>query len=157
MEVEKKNFVKIDLVGINEKLFGNLRGKLITMIENVLESSIDKETGLTLKEEIDKFTSLGINYAESKLKKASFENDKLVSEIKEKYSQIERNKAESRKINAEARAIEFNQKLKELTFTLKMTKTLLIGQKGDEAIAFTKQLDSFLDVIESVRETNRIE
>tara|TARA_R110002051_G_scaffold115424_2_gene188512 strand:+ start:869 stop:1339 length:471 start_codon:yes stop_codon:yes gene_type:complete len=156
MEERKKNLIKIDLVGINEKLFGNLKGKLIKMIDNVLESSIDKETGITIKEEIDKFTSLGINFAESKLKKASFENDKLVSEIKEKYSQIERNKAESRKINAEARTIEFNQRMKELTFTLKMTKTLLIGKKDDEAIAFTKQLESFLEVIESVRETNKL-
>lgn len=154
MEDRNKVF-KIDLVGVDSSLFANLKEKLISMVNKVLDASVDVNTGLTVREELQKFSSLGIQYAEAKLKKASIDNDRTISQIAESYSLIEKNKAESRMINATAKALEFEQSLKELSFTLKMTKALIIGNQGEEAIVFTKQIDVFLDVINSLSETNK--
>lgn len=156
-EKDEKRLLKIDLVGKDQNLFANLKGKLIKMVDKVLDSSIDVSSDSTVKEELQKFTSLGLNFAESKLKKASIENDQIIAEIQEKLSIIQKNKAESRKINATARTIEFDQSLKELTFTLKMTKAIILGEGDDEALAFTKQIDIFLEVIRSLNETKSIE
>jgi len=151
-EREEKRLLRIDLVGKDENLFANLKGKLIKMVDKVLDSSLDISSDLTVKEELQKFTSLGLNYAESKLKKASIENDQIITEIQEKLSLIQKNKAEARKINATARSIEFDQSLKELTFTLKMTKVIMLGEGNEEALVFTKQIDLFLEVIKSLNE-----
>lgn len=156
-EKDEKRLLRIDLVGKDQNLFANLKGKLIKMVDKVLDSSIDVSSDLTVKEELQKFTSLGLNFAESKLKKASIENDQIITEIQEKLSIIQKNKAESRKINATARTIEFDQSLKELTFTLKMTKAIILGEGDDEALAFTKQIDIFLEVIRSLNEMKSIE
>lgn len=156
-EKDEKRLLRIDLVGKDENLFANLKGKLIKMVDKVLDSSLDVNSDLTVKEELQKFTSLGLNYAESKLKKASIENDQIITEIQEKLSLIQKNKAEARKINATARTIEFDQSLKELTFTLKMTKAIILGEGNDEALAFTKQIDVFLEVIKSLNEMKSIE
>lgn len=154
MEEDKRKLVRIELTGVDENLFAALKGKLIAMINKVLESSIDAATGLTLKEEIQKFTSLGLQYAEAKLKKASIENEMLISNIQEKYSQIEKNKAETRILNANAKALEFQQSLKELSFTLKMTKVLITGNGDEESVIFVRQIDSFIEVVNSLTETN---
>lgn len=151
-EKDEKRLLKIDLVGKDENLFANLKGKLIKMVDRVLDTSLDVSTDLTVKEELQKFTSLGLNYTESKLKKASIENDQIIAEIQEKLSIIQKNKAEARKINATARTIEFDQSLKELTFTLKMTKAIIVGEGNEQALAFTKQIDVFLEVITSINE-----
>lgn len=153
---DEKRLLRIDLVGKDENLFSNLKGKLIKMVDKVLDSSLDVSSDLTVKEELQKFTSLSLNFAESKLKKASIENDHIITEIQEKLSIIQKNKAEARKINATARTIEFDQNLKELTFTLKMTKALILGEGNEEALAFTKQIDVFLEVIKSINEMNSI-
>ena len=156
-EKDDKRLLRVDLVGKDEKLFANLKGKLIKMVDRVLDSSLDVNSDLTVKDELQKFTSLGLNYAESKLKKANIENDQILTEIQEKLSLIEKNKAEARKINATAKSIEFEQSLKELTFTLKMTKAIILGEGNDEALAFTKQIDLFLEVIKSLNEMKSIE
>lgn len=156
-EKDEKRLLRIDLVGKDQNLFANLKGKLIKMVDKVLDSSLDVSSDLTVKEELQKFTSLGLNFAESKLKKASIENDQIIAEIQEKLSIIQKNKAKSRKINATARTIEFDQSLKELTFTLKMTKAIILGEGDDEALAFTKQIDIFLEVIRSLNEMKSIE
>jgi hypothetical protein len=156
-EKERQRLIKIDLIGKNNDLFTNLKDKLIKKVNKVLDSSIDDNTDLTIKNELQKFTSLGLNFAESKLKKASIENDKILAEIEEKVSLIEKNKAEARKINATARGIEFNQSLKELSFTLRMTKAFMIGDNDKESIIFTKQIDTFLEVMKSLNEMKSIE
>jgi hypothetical protein len=156
-EKDEKRLLRIDLVGKDENLFANLKGKLIKMVDKVLDSTLDVNSDLTLKEELQKVTSLGLNFAESKLKKASIENDQIITEIQQKLSLIQKNKAETRQINATARSIEFDQSLKELTFTLKMTKAIILGEGDDEALAFTKQIDIFLEVIRSLNEIKSIE
>ncbi len=81
----------------------------------------------------------------------------MLAEIEEKISIIEKNNAETRKLNVEARRLEFDQSLHELTFALKMSKAIINVEKGEEDIAFTKQIDVFLEAVNSLKEINRLE
>lgn len=157
MEEEKRKILRIDLVGKDESLFENLRNKLIQTVNKVLDASIDVNSDQTIKDELKTFTSLGLDFAKSKLSKPRIENDKMLAEIEEKISIIKKNKAETRKLNIESRGMEFDQSLKELTFALKMSKVLLNNDVGEEALVFTKQIDVFLEAVNSLKEVNRLD
>lgn len=144
----KRKIIKIDLVGKNDDLFKKIRNLLIDSIDKFLSSSIDYQTKSTVKDEVKKFASLAIKYGEDKLKKAGLENDKLAAEIEEKLAIAEKTKAETRKINAETRKLEFENSVNEFRFKLRMAKLLLVGNAGEEAIVYTKQLDMFIEVLD---------
>lgn len=155
-EEPKKRILKVDLSGKDENLFKKLKGRLVDAVEKFLDSTIEFQTGTTVREETKKLTSLALNFAEEKLKKAGIENHKLLAEIEEKYSLAEKNKAEARKTIAESRRIEFEQSLKELALSLKLSKVLIIGKKGEEAMVLAKQIDAFLDAIEEIQEHKKM-
>lgn len=150
MEEEKRKILKIEIEGINEDLFYELRTKLMEICNKLLDSVIDYETGATVKEEVKKIASLSLDFTKSKLKKASIENDKLTAEIQEKFALVEKIKAETRKENAIAETIEFDQSLKKMKFSLLVYKALIMGKKGEEVIIYTQQIDIFLEAINSI-------
>lgn len=153
---QKKKLVKITLGGKDENLFERLRSKLIDAIDQFLDTAIDYQSGSTIKDETKKFASLALNFAEEKLRKAGIENHKLIAEIEERYSIAEKNKAEARKVNAEANKIEFDQSIKKLTLSLKLSKAIILGEEGKEAIVLTKQIDLFLGALEEMKENNKL-
>lgn len=156
MDEEKKKIIKIDLEGLRGDLFTKLRSKLIDAVDKFLDSPFDYETSSTIRDEVKNFTSLGLNYAKSKLKKPSIENHKLISEIELNYTEIEKKKAVARKENAIAETIEFNHSLRKLVISLKMSKALIIGDKNKEAIIFTQQIDAFLNAIEGIAQEKKL-
>lgn len=157
MEDPKKKIIKIDVSGKDQALFNKLRKRLLESVERLLDSPINYQTGTTVREETKKLTSLALNYAAEKLKKPAIENQLLLAEIEEKYSIAEKNKAETRKIDAETNKLVFEQSLKELYFSIKLSKALIIGKKGEEAIIMLKELDSFLEAIEEIKSSQNIQ
>lgn len=157
MKEGKKRIIRIDLVGKDENFFQNLKNKLIKTVNKVLEASIDVNSNQTVKDELRNLASLGLDFAKSKLAKPGIENDKMLAEIEEKISVIEKNKAETRKLNVEARKLEFDQSLRELTFALKMSKALINLKEGEEALAFTKQIEVFLEAVNGLKEMNGLQ
>ncbi len=147
---EEINILKIDVSGDNQALWEQLRSKLIAAVGNFLDSTIDVETGSTIRQEAQKFTSLALDYGKSKLQKAGIENDKIIAEIEEKYAVIEKTKAEGRKLVAEAKQIEFDTSLRKLKASLKLAKALVIGKQDEESIVFTRQIEGFLEAINEV-------
>lgn len=126
-------------------------------INTILDSVVDVKSGTTVKEEIQKIGSLGANFVEEKLKKAGIENHKLLSEIEEKYANAEKIKAEARKtdaetrkIDAETRKLKFEQSIKELTTSLKLTKIITLQQNGVDVLVAVKEIDDFIAVLESI-------
>jgi len=148
--MEDKKIVKVDVSGKDDVLFENLRAKLINTFDEILDTTINIETGESIRDETKKLASLALNFAESKLKKASIENYQLIADIDEKYSNIELIKAKSRKINAESKQIEFEQKLRKLKLSLKIGKAMIFGREGEEAILLTKQFDLFLEALNDI-------
>lgn len=151
-----RKILKVEVSGEDATLWNNLKSKLIGAIDKFLDSAIDIENGTTIREEAQKLTSLAINYAEEKLKKAGVENDKVRAEIDEIYANVEKSKAEARKLRAESRSIEFHTSIKQLTLSLKLTKALILGKDENESIILTKQIDSFLDALKEFSEDKNI-
>ncbi|MBK7391132.1 MAG: hypothetical protein IPI23_19305 [Bacteroidetes bacterium] len=103
MEEQSKNICEIKLHGDDELLWEKLRQKLISVINTFLDNTIDFDKGTSVRDEVKKLASLTLNFAEEKLKKPGIENQKLLAEVDEIYSKIEKNKAEANKINVEAK------------------------------------------------------
>lgn len=155
MEDDKGKIIKIDVTGKDSLLFEKLRNRLVEAIDRFLDSAIDYQTGTTVREEAKKLTSLALNFAEEKLKKAGIENQMLLAEIDNKYALAEKSKAEARKLDAETKRIEFEETLKKFSLSLKLTKALILGKEGEEAILLTKQLDLFLEAIQEVQQNQK--
>lgn len=147
----KGKLVKIDLTGVDDKLFKRLRSKLLNAIDRFLDTTVDYQTRTNIRDETKRFASLALNYAEENLKKTGIENHKLIAEIEEKYSIAEKNKAEARKINAEAKQLEFDQSVDQLVLSLKLTKALILGKEGKESVVLTQQIELFLETLENAK------
>jgi hypothetical protein len=144
MRTENEKMVGIKVGGINENLWSKLRSKLIDAINNLLDTEIDGITKTSFGEEIDQFTHSLLQYAKEKLKKPMVDNDKTIAEIQELYSRKQKNLAETRKIHAEAEAMELKNRIRKLKLILNTAKIVLHGNPGEEEILFIKDIDTFL-------------
>ena len=151
MDDPQKKIFKIEIGGKDDALFAKLRHKLINAVDRILDSAIDYQTGTTVREEAKKLTSLTLNFAEESLKKPGIENQLKLAEIEGKYAAAQRDKSETQRIDIETRKLQFEQSLREMSFTIKLTKALLIGKEGEETVVLVKQLNAFLDAMEEVR------
>jgi DNA primase large subunit len=149
-DASKKTFLRVDVKGNSEPLWLRLRPKLINAINAVLDTVVDPDNESTMRDEAKQFTSALLDHAKAKLKRAGLENDRIEAEIRQLYSQIEMDLAESRKRNAEANALEFDTTVRKLRFALMGTKTLLISDESNESIAFGQEVDGFLESLKQL-------
>jgi hypothetical protein len=156
MEDNKSEFIKVEVQGKDTSLWRTLQPKLIQTIHNFLNTVIDSERNTTIREEAKKFTSALLDYGKQKLEKAGLENDKIIAEVDLIYSQKEKEIAETRKIHAEADAIEFNTNIKKLRFSLLGIKVLMVGEKNEEELIFLKQVEEFISVIKEIEKENNL-
>ena len=155
-EKEKREGIQhIDVTGKNPKLWASFQLKLVETINTMLDTVVDPRRDTTLRQETKEFTSAGLDYLKARLQKAPLKNDKERAEITEIYQRIEheqdkanKTRAETRVLNAEATAKERGNAIKNLQLALKLTKVMLVGEPGEEAVLFGKQIDSYLEVLE---------
>ena len=152
----RKKLTKVTLTGSDPMLWEKMRSKLLLVLDKSLETVINYETGTTVKEEAQEFTSALIKYGKNKLEKASIENDKLNAEVEEIYTKIKKEKAETRKINAEADRINLENRIREIKISLGSAKAMLIGNENNEDIIFIKKIDAFLNVLNDMKYSNEI-
>jgi hypothetical protein len=112
-----------------------------------LNSIIDAHHGTTVRDEAKDITSLMLDSFRSKLQHARLENDRAEAEIARFYAECEAIRANARKTNAEAAAIEVGTAVKRLQLALRLAKGLVIGDSGDEAIIFSSQIEAMLEAI----------
>lgn len=140
-----EEFIQVNLEGKDKDVWNKLREKFISTIEKSLDIIIDYEKNSTIRDEAKIFATELTKYAKAKLSKAGIENEKLISEIELAYTQKSKELAETRKINAEASAIEFNNALNNLKLSLLSMKVMMIGGTSQKDILFIKQIDFFLE------------
>lgn len=145
---EKKQFVQVDVRGKTTELWQSLRPKLIQAMNDVLDAVIDTEHGTTVRDEAKQLTTALLDYAKANLARPGLENERIEAEIRRLYGQMEIDRAEARKKYAEADALEFNTKVKRLRLALGAAKAFLVGEEGEEAVIFTKQITAFLETLE---------
>lgn len=144
---KREGILRIDVVGKSPDTWSSLRSKLLAAIGKVLDSVIDPEHGTTVREEAKKFTSALLDHARARLAKAGLENEKIEAEVAKLYAECESISADARKKHAEAEATEFETAVKRLKLALELTKAMLIGEPGEEAIVFGNQVQALLGVL----------
>lgn len=149
---EKKKVLEVQVVGKNRELWGELRDKLMMAVTKTLDTVINHENNTSIRDEAKEFASALIDHAKAKLKRAGLENEKIIAEIDNLYVRREKELAETRKLNAEAKSIEIKNRIKSLKISLGGMKVLMIGQDGEEDLLFIKQIDAFLNVLNSMEE-----
>ncbi len=145
---EKKQYLKERIAGKSPNLWSNLKEKLLQAIHSFLDITIDGVNNKTIREEAKEFSHALLKYGKDKLEKAGFENDKIRAEADLLYSQKEKELAEARKLNAEAQKVEFENAIKQLRLSLKMTKAILLGEPGEEALILVKSVEQFIKVLD---------
>jgi hypothetical protein len=146
-QLPEKQYVRVDIRGQDPALWGTLRAKLMVAVEDLLNTVVDSERGTTLQDEARQLTSAALDHVRARLAKAGLENEKIEAEIQRLYAQIQGDLADARKKSAEADAIEFATAMKRLRVVLGGMRAMLIGEEGDEAIIFGRQIDEFIKVL----------
>lgn len=146
-EKDKDNFIEISVKGKSEALWPLLKDKLMATINNLLDTVVDQDSNSTIKDEAKEMAGLVVKYAKAKLKNPEIENNKLLAEIDNLYATKNKQIAETRKINAEAQAIELQNKIKSLILSLELSKVILVNSKDEQAIVFLKEVDGFINIM----------
>ncbi|HMG16304.1 MAG TPA: hypothetical protein VK590_12690 [Saprospiraceae bacterium] len=148
--------IQVKNTGKDTALFKRMRKKLFIAFNKIMDATIDLDNNSTIRDEIPKITTLGLNYIKEKLKRPGIENEKYLAEIEEIYSNIDKNKADARKTNAESRQLEFDQRLKEFITIIKFSKAFCLGQENKESWIFTKEIEAFLEVVNEIEIQNKL-
>jgi len=150
---------RVDVTGKKPELWAVWQPKLIEKIHDVIDKllsmQIDSEKGTTVRDEAVEIGSLAVRNIKARLKKAVVQNKKDEAEIikayaeaEHKYEEANKTRAEARKLNAEAEAKELKNTITKLVTALKLSKVMLVGFPGEEAVLFGRQIGQYIDVLE---------
>lgn len=152
---KREGIQRVDVAGKTPEPWVKLQPKLIAAINKLLDTTIDHNKGTTIRQETKEFTSAALDYLKARLKKDSIQNKKNEAEIVMLYERVEherakmnKTRAETRLLDAEADAKERLNIIRDLELALRLTKVIIAGEPGEEAILFGKKIDSYLEVIE---------
>lgn len=152
-EAEKKTFLKVKVAGKNKALWEtDIREKFIELFKNLMDTVINFDDNKTIGEETKEISTHLIKHVKERLKRAGYENDKILAEIEEIQARTKKTYAEARKISAEARKEELAQKLKYLKLKLGIMKAMLIEETDSESIIFIKKIDVLFEVLKEFDE-----
>lgn len=151
---EKKEFLRVDVKGKNTDVWARIRSKFIDQIEYLLNFEINHEDGTSVKDEAKDFVTQTIKFAKEKLKQPGYENMKMLAEIDEIYTKSQLNRtenkikeAEARIKNVEARNAEFQERLRNMKLSMRLSKAMLVKDETEDSIVFLKEIDTLLEII----------
>jgi archaellum component FlaD/FlaE len=159
---QREGIQRVDVTGNAANLWAKFQPKLIDAVERFLATPVNPDTGATLREEAQEIASLALNNLKARLRKDTIENAKNEAEIAEIYERLEHERvkesetrAKTRKLNAEAEAQETENAIRRLRVALRLTKVMLAGQPGEEAILFGKKIEAYLKALEDFSEATQ--
>jgi len=144
-------YLRIDVMGKSPKSWAELRAKLLSSLYKLIDDISEGQGCSWFEARAAEFSRAILDYAKAKLARPGIENEKTLAEVGDLYAERERKLAETRRIHAQADAQELETELKRLTIALKMTKVMLVGDPGDEAMLFGRQIDGLLAAVDQVR------
>jgi hypothetical protein len=139
------------MTGEDPQQWAEFRRKLLDRISVLFDQlAVDQPAAPWLREQAKEFGALALDYAKAQLRKPGLDAAKVEAEVAKLYAERERTLAEARKAHAEARAKEIDNVSRELQLALGMTKALLIGEEGDEAILLGLQVEEMLTALKAI-------
>lgn len=149
----KKGYMIVKVRGEANELWAKLRPKLIKTVNDVLDTVIDESREATVRTEAKEFTSALLDFAKQRLRKEGLEAEKIEAEVRKLHADMQMGLAEARERHARADHCEFDLKVKKLRLALSLTKAQLIGDEGEEAIVFGRQIDELLKLLKELSAT----
>jgi hypothetical protein len=146
----REGVLKLETTGRSATLWAELRPKLMLAITRVLDTVADHERNSTIRDEAKRFTSALLRHAEARLEKPGLENEKIEAEVAEVYAKVETERAQARKVNAEAEAQELSNSIRKLKLLFMCCKVCMAGDDGEEALMLGTQMQSFLASLEEL-------
>jgi len=146
----RKGFIQVNVTGQSPQGWAELHSKLLASLARVLDRITDGSGAQWFEEQAAQFSKALIDYAKARLAKPGIENEKTMAEIADLYANREKKVAETRRIHAEADAKELENALRRLRLALGVTKGMLVGAEGQEAIVMGKQVEGLLLAIREV-------
>lgn len=137
-------WARFDVTGKVPSVWAKLRGKLIERLHTVLDSTLDTKRGTTVKEEFRAFTSALLDAARAKLAKPGLEVQELEAKVEKLFAEKAHELALAEKVSEQAAALRLRNSINELRLDLGMTKALLVGEKGKEALLLGRQATQLL-------------
>ncbi len=152
---EIKNILEVQVAGKDLSIWKEKKPELIAKIQEVVDKIMDHIADpinqTTVRDEAKEVISLSLDHIKQKLAKPGIENQQTLAEIEQIYARINQTKTEERKTKAEADKLEFDNMLRKLEFSLGSTKILLLNDKDDETVIFTRQLDAWIKLVRDLR------
>lgn len=143
-DLPNEGVIRVDVTGNNQEPWRKLRSKLLDAFDRVVNTVVDSSSGATVRDEAMQLTTAAIENCKQKLQRAGLENDKIEAEVHRLYAERESVLASARKTNAEADALEFSNSVKRLQLMLTLSKAMVTGDQGQEAIIFSNQIDEMV-------------
>ncbi|MCX2432194.1 hypothetical protein [Pedobacter sp. GR22-10] len=142
--IEKKTFLKVEVEGQKASVWESAKGKLMDLMTKLMDAQINSYSDSTVREELKRAGSNVIEFANAKLQRPSLENIKLQAEIELMLKNSAKVDAETRKVNAEAEAVELANLEQKLKIVMGAAKMIAMGERNQEAILFCKDMESLL-------------
>ncbi len=149
-EEKSKKIARVDVRGKNLDKWARIKPKLMAKIDAFLDFPADHSAGTTVRDEAKQLTSALLDFAKNRLAREGAEVQKIEAEISEIYAKERMALAQADKLNAEAEAMRSQNAIKELVAMLALTKAMLVGEEGEEALLLGKQIDVFLDIVKEL-------
>ncbi len=118
--------------------------KLEQAMQQVMNTVIDPQSGTTVGQEAQDVIHESINHLKARLKKTGLENEEIAARITKLLAEAEREKAETRKLNAETDQMEFFMMARKLKLVLEAHR--LFALDGEEAPE-TQRLNAFIGLL----------
>nr|WP_121269854.1 hypothetical protein [Pedobacter schmidteae] len=142
-EVERSTILKVDVEGNDSAIWEKCKASLMEIVTKILEAQIHKD-GKTTADEIKRASSNLLDFANAKLERPTIENQKLLTEIDLMLANESKTRAETRKIDAEAEAIELGNLEKRFRIAIGAATVLAGLEKNQEGLLFCKDLESLI-------------
>lgn len=142
--------IRVDVRGDERRLFQRLRSTLLEKIQQALDTTLDHENDTTVRDELKSLTTHAIEHARERLRKEGLANARIEAEVAEIYARRTKEIADARLTAAHAKGQEQQNALHDLCRHLALTRALLMGDEGREAILFGRQIDAFLEIVKEM-------
>ena len=141
--LERSTILKLDVEGKNSAIWEKCKDSLMEMVTKILDAQLHRD-GKTTVEEFKRASSNLLDFANSKLERPVIENQKLLTEIDLMLATESKSRAETRKINAEAEAIEISNLEKKFKIAIGAATVLARLEKNQEGLLFCKDMESLI-------------
>ena len=141
-------YLRVDVRGVSADRWAALREELLDEIKAVLGSLDDKDLSAWFEEKAEKLNNLTLDIATQQMQTSHPDAARMAEEVQRKFAKREREQIKHTREMQEIKRQNDREAIRKLTLRLKLTRAIVVGEQGDEAILFGNQLTEMIDTLE---------